>query len=59
MLFRSLAVKADAGLRYSMSDRAALRVAVGHIEARSKAGNRFTANSLSFGFDYMFSLPSW
>lgn len=54
-----LAVKADAGLRYGLSDRAALRVAVGHIEARSKAGNRFTANSLSFGFDYMFSLPTW
>ena len=54
-----LAVKADTGLRYGLSDRAALRVAVGHIEARSKAGNRFTANSLSFGFDYLFSLPTW
>ena len=54
-----LAVKAGAGLRYGLTDRAALRATVGHIEARSKAGNRFTANSLSFGFDYMFSLPTW
>ena len=54
-----MAVKAAAGLRYGMSDRSALRVAAGHIEARSKAGNRFTANSLSLGFDYLFSLPNW
>ena len=54
-----LAVKGGAGLRYGLSDRAALRVTAGHIEARSKAGNRFTANSLSFGFDYLFSLPTW
>ena len=42
-----------------LSDRAALRVTVGHIEARSKSGNHFTANSLNFGFDYLFSLPTW
>ena len=54
-----LAVKAGAGLRYGLSDRAALRVTAGHIEARSKAGNRFSANSLSLGFDYLFSLPTW
>ena len=54
-----LAVKAGAGLRYGLSDRSALRVTLGHIEARSKAGNRFTANSLSFGLDYQFSLPTW
>ena len=54
-----LAVKAAAGVRYGISDRSALRVAAGHIEARSKAGNRFTANSLSLGFDYLFSLPTW
>jgi hypothetical protein len=54
-----LAVKAGGGLRYGLSDRAALRVTAGHIEARSKAGNRFTANSLSLGFDYLFSLPNW
>ncbi len=54
-----LAVKAGAGLRYGLSDRSALRVTAGHIEARSKAGNRFTANSLSLGFDYLFSLPTW
>ena len=54
-----LAVKAGAGLRYGLSDRAALRLTVGHIEARSKSGNHFSANSLSFGFDYLFSLPTW
>lgn len=54
-----LAVKAGAGLRYGLSDRLAMRVAVGHIEARSEAGNRFTANSLMVGFDYRFSLPTW
>lgn len=54
-----LALKAGAGLRYGLTDRAALRTTVGHIEARSKAGNRFSANSLSLGFDYLFSLPTW
>ena len=54
-----LAVKAGAGLRYGLNDRLALRVTAGHIEARSAAGNRFTANSLSLGFDYLFSLPTW
>ena len=58
-IFHGLAVKAGAGLRYGLSDRAALRVTAGHIEARSKAGNRFSANSLSLGFDYLFSLPTW
>ena len=53
-----VAVKAAAGLRYGLSDGAALRVTAGHIEARSAAGNRFTANSLSLGFDYLFSLPT-
>lgn len=54
-----LAVKAGAGLRYGLSDRVALRVAAGRIVARSAAGNRFTANSLSLGFDYRFSLSTW
>ena len=54
-----LALKAGVGLRYGLSDRAALRATAGHIVARSKSGNTFTANSLSFGFDYMFSLPTW
>jgi hypothetical protein len=54
-----LAVKAGAGLRYGLSDRVALRVAAGRIEARSAAGNRFTANSLGLGVDYRFSIPAW
>ena len=54
-----LALKAGAGLRYGLSDRVALRLAAGRIEARSAAGNRFTANSLNLGVDYRFSLPAW
>jgi hypothetical protein len=54
-----LAVKAGAGLRWHVDERVALRVMAGHIQARSKAGNRYVANSLSLGFDYLFSLPSW
>jgi hypothetical protein len=54
-----LAVKAGAGLRYGLSDRVALRLAAGRIQARSNAGNRFSASSLSLGLDYCFSMPSW
>lgn len=54
-----LALKAGAGLRYHLNDRIALRAMVGHIEARSKARNRYSADSVSLGFDYLFSLPSW
>ena len=31
----------------------------GRIEAGNAAGNRFKADSLSVGFDYLFSLPTW
>lgn len=54
-----LALKAGAGLRWHVDERVALRAMAGHIQARSKAGNRYVANSLSIGFDYLFSLPSW
>jgi hypothetical protein len=54
-----LAAKAGAGLRYALSDRVALRVAAGRTEARNAAGNRFTANSVSLGLDYLFALPTW
>jgi hypothetical protein len=54
-----LAAKAGGGLRYGLSDGIALQVAVGHIEARSAAGNRYTANSVGVGLDYRFSLPTW
>jgi hypothetical protein len=54
-----LAVKAGAGVRYGLGDRVALHGAVGQIQARSAAGNRFLANSLGVGLDYRFSLPTW
>jgi hypothetical protein len=54
-----LAVKGSGGLRYGLSDRLALSMNAGRIVARSSAGNRFVANSVSFGLDYLFSTPGW
>jgi len=54
-----LAVKGSAGLRYGLSDRLALSMNAGRIVARSSAGNRFVANSVSIGLDYLFSTPGW
>ncbi len=54
-----LAVKAGLGLRYFVNDRIALRAMAGHIEARSAARNRYSADSVSLGFDYLFSMPTW
>jgi hypothetical protein len=54
-----LAVKGSAGLRYGLSDRLALSMSAGRIVARSAAGNRFVANSVSIGLDYLFSTPGW
>ena len=54
-----LALKASGGLRYGLSDRTALHVSAGRIEARSAAGNRFTAGSVGVGLDYRFSVPAW
>jgi hypothetical protein len=53
------AVKANAGLRYGLSDRLALDLAAGRIEARRSTGQRFGANSLSLGLNYRFSIPGW
>lgn len=52
-------VKGSGGLRYGLSDRLALSMNAGRIVARSSAGNRFVANSVSFGLDYLFSTPGW
>ncbi|MBT9456581.1 MAG: hypothetical protein IV097_08165 [Burkholderiaceae bacterium] len=52
------AVKASAGLRYILSQRIALNLSVGRIEARSASGGRFTADSLAVGLDYRFSIPT-
>lgn len=54
-----LAVKAGVGLRWGLGERTALRVAAGHIQARSASGNRFVADSLMIGVDYKFSTPTW
>ena len=54
-----LAVKGSGGLRYGLNDRLALNMNAGRIVARSSAGNRFVANSVSFGLDYLFSTPGW
>ena len=54
-----LAVKAGLGLRYFVNDRIAVRAMAGHIEARSAARNRYSADSVSLGFDYLFSMPTW
>ena len=53
------AAKASAGLRYGLSDRLALHLAAGRIEARGSAGQRFGANSFDLGLDYRFSIPAW
>lgn len=54
-----LAVKAGLGLRYHLNERIALRAMAGHIEARSAARNRYSADSVGLGFDYLFSMPTW
>jgi hypothetical protein len=54
-----VAVKAAGGVRYGFSDRLALHLSAGRIEARSAAGNRFMADSLGLGLDWRFSMPTW
>ena len=54
-----LAVKGIAGGRYGLDDRTALSLNAGRIVARSAAGNRFTASSVSVGVEYLFSSPRW
>ena len=53
-----LAVKGSGGLRHGLSDRVALSIDAGRIEAKSSAGNRFVANSVGSGLNYRFSIPS-
>ena len=54
-----VAVKGSAGLRYVLNDRTALHLTAGRIQARSAAGNRFTADSAGVGLEYRFSIPAW
>jgi hypothetical protein len=53
-----LAAKASGGIRYLLGETLGLTLTAGHIQARSKAGNRFTANTLALGLEYRFSLPT-
>ena len=53
------ATKASAGLRYTLSDRLALNLASGRIQARNAAGQPFSADSLSLGLEYRFAMPIW
>lgn len=53
------AVKGSGGLRVALDDRLALNLTAGRIVARSAAGNRFAAHSVSVGLDYLFSTPGW
>ena len=54
-----VAVKGSWGLRYGLSDRVAMSINAGRIVAKGSAGNRFVANSVGLGLDYLFSIPSW
>ena len=51
-------VKATAGLRWLLDERLALTVGVGRVEARSTSGGHFSADNVSVGFDYRFSVPT-
>ena len=52
------AAKLSAGLRYILTERLALSLGAGHIEARSAAGNRFSSDNLAVGLDYRFAIPT-
>lgn len=52
------AAKANVGLRYLLSERMALNLSAGHIEARSAGGGRFSADNLALGLDYRFAIPT-
>jgi hypothetical protein len=54
-----VAVKASSGVRYVVSDRMSLHLAVGQMEARNSVGDRFKAGSVGLGLDYRFSIPTW
>ncbi len=49
--------KVSGGLRWLLSDRVGLHVALGRIETRGSGGRHFIADSLGFGLDYRFSVP--
>lgn len=50
--------KASAGLRWLLDERLALTAGVGRVQARSSSGGRFSADNISVGFDYRFSVPT-
>lgn len=52
------AAKLSAGLRYILSERLALNLTAGHMEARNASGARFNSDTLAVGLDYRFSIPT-
>lgn len=52
------AVKANAGLRYTLNDRLALNLNAGRTEARNSSGRHFSANSVGLGVDYLLAVPA-
>ena len=50
------AVKASGGLRYALNEQLALQAEAGRTAARSSSGGRFSADSLSLGLVYRFSV---
>lgn len=52
------AVKGVGGLRYLLNERIGLHLNLGHLEARSASGQRFSTHSVAFGLDYRFAMPT-
>jgi hypothetical protein len=52
------ALKLSAGLRYILDERKAVHLVAGHTEARKSDGARFKADTVAFGLDYRFSIPT-
>ncbi len=50
--------KVGAGLRYILTDRLAVSLSGGRIEARSSSGGRYSANNIVAGLDYRFAVPT-
>lgn len=50
--------KLSAGVRWLLDERLSLSVGGGQVWARGRTGGRFTADNVSLGLDYRFSVPS-
>ena len=47
------------GANYGLSDRLAIRAALGAAQGPSSDGRNFKTNSAGLGMTYRFSLPGW